>query len=223
MPKKHWNRCSSGSRTALLAGLACAALLSAGCGKPAESGAVPAATQRNAESVAKAATSSPVLTAVANSQSDSALVGTWMGGAAINEALLEQVLQNTNPERRDAILREARTFVSTQMAIEFHADGSMETAVEIQPDGMPPIAGQTAGSWRIVEQSPVAIVVETAEHSSNGPVIRRKTWRISPEGNRIVMKADTLQELAGCEPLIWLDRQSQSSAAVADANGDVVR
>ncbi len=163
------------------------------------------------------ATVAPVNSPVGDSETQThhrALVGAWMGGALINEEALLAAVDTLPVEQRQELIREARTFVTTEMAIEFSQSGQVETAVEIQPAGSQKIAGQTVGTWKIIDSTQHGVVVETTATDQTGQhVTTRTNYAVSADGNRIVLRPQVSPVLAGCEALIFLDRQPSSSAA----------
>ena len=155
----------------------------------------------------------------------SPLVGTWMGKAMVNDEALQKELDGLVGEQRNQLIREARTFVSTQMAIDFLATGELETAVEIQPVGQSPIAGQTRGKWKVTEVSQSEVTVETTEIDETGAAkVKQTVYAISSDGNRIVLRPSVSSGLSMCEPLIYLDRQilETPAAAMAQQNEGVI-
>lgn len=157
----------------------------------------------------------------------SPLVGVWMGKAILNEQALHAELDSMSGEDRNELIRKARTFVSTQMAIEFLATGDQETAIEVQPVGKTPISGQTRGKWRIVETSVNGVIVETTEQDETGVARTKRTaYAISADGNRIVLQPSVGTALSKCEPLIYLDRQvlkTPEASIARQRDGEIAR
>ena len=150
--------------------------------------------------------------------SRSPLVGAWMGKAIINEQALLAAADSLSGDQRQALIREARTFVTTEMAIQFSPSGEMETAIEMQPVGSQKIAGQTFGTWKIVEATDAQVTVETSSIDDTGAVSTGQTaFAVSVDGDRLVLQPQVSSALAGCEALIYLDRQMMPAASVARA------
>ena len=221
----HRSKTSVGMITCGMIGAA--AMLAVGCGQT--DTAQFTARQAEVSSEAQEASSyaptrySRAMTDVALERSP--LVGTWMGRAMINEEALQKVLDGLVGEQRNQLIREARTFVSTQMAIDFLPTGELETAVEIQPVGQPLIAGESRGKWKIAGVSQSEVTVETTEIDETGATrVKLTAYAVSADGNRIVLRPSVSSGLSTCEPLIYLDRQilKTPAAAMAQQNDGVI-
>ena len=148
----------------------------------------------------------------------SPLIGAWMGKAIINEQALLAAADSLPDDQRQALIREARTFVTTEMAIQFSSSGEIETAIEMQPVGSQKIAGQTFGTWKIVEATDEQVTVETSSTDDTGATsIGQTAFAVSVDGDRLVLQPQVSSALAGCEALIYLDRQMMPAASVARA------
>ena len=151
-----------------------------------------------------------------NAASNSPLVGAWMGKAILNEQALLAAADTLSGDERQALIHEARTFVTTEMAIQFSPSGEMETALEMQPVGSQKIAGQTTGTWKIIEATDTQVVVETTNTNEAGASFTERTaFAVSVDGDRLVLQPQVSSALAGCEPLIYLDRQMVPAVNVA--------
>ncbi len=168
--------------------------------------------------------SNPPLTVEGNRDvSHSPLVGAWMGKAIINEQALLKAADSLSGDQRQALIREARTFVTTEMAIQFSPSGEIETAIEMQPAGSQKIAGQTFGTWKIVEANDAQVIVETTDTDGTGAMSTSQTaFALSVNGDRLVLQPQVSSALAGCEALIYLDRQMIPAANVAQAPDGVM-
>ncbi len=144
----------------------------------------------------------------------SPLVGAWMGKAIINEQALLTTADALPGDQRQALIHEARTFVTTEMAIQFSPSGEIETAIEVQSVGGQKIAGQTFGTWKVVEATNNGVTVETTGTDETGSTVtNRTTFAVSVDGDRLVLQPQVSSALAGCEALIFLDRQMTSPTA----------
>lgn len=153
-----------------------------------------------------------------NSLSHSPLVGAWMGKAILNEQALLQAADSLPSDQRQALIHEARTFVSTEMAIQFSPSGEIETAIEMQPVGSQKVAGQTIGTWKVIEMTDTQVTVETTSTDHTGSTKTNQTaFAVSVDGDRLVLQPKVSSALAGCEALIYLDRQMMPAASVAQA------
>ena len=157
--------------------------------------------------------------------SQSPLVGAWMGKAIVNEKALLAAADSLSGDQRQALIREARTFVTTEMAIQFSPSGEMETAIEIQPVGSQKFSGQTFGTWKIVEATDSQVTVKTSITDSTGATSTGQTsFAVSVDGDRLVLQPEVSSALADCEALIYLDRQAAPAANVARSpEGGVLR
>jgi len=146
--------------------------------------------------------------------SRSLLVGAWMGKAIINEQALLATADSLPGDQRQALIREARTFVTTEMAIQFSPSGEIETAIEMQPVGSQKTAGETFGKWKVVEATDTQVVVETTSADETGAVSTNQTaFAVSVDGDRLVLQPQVSSALTNCEALIYLDRQVMPAAA----------
>ena len=139
------------------------------------------------------------------------LAGVWLGKAVINQQTLQSLLTSRiDPSQRQALRRDAQTFASTQMAMQLDINGAKETAVEVTPAGGNPIQGQTIARWNVIQAQGNQVIIESMQADEYGrPVTSRTTYTVSPDRNRIVMQANVGSDLSQCEPLIYLDRQTE--------------
>lgn len=145
------------------------------------------------------------------------LHGIWMGAAALDEALLEQAAAGMNEAQTNALVAEIKAFISTEMAVHFKPDGTLETAIEVTPPGGQPIAGITNGTWKVVEARGGRFVVETTETDASGAVSKGQKIFTLLSDNRVTVAAPLGSVLAQCNPQIILDRQPEGDANVAQA------
>ena len=114
-------------------------------------------------------------------------------------------------------------FISTAMAVDFRADGTMETAVEITPPGEAPVSGATVGTWRVNDIRGDQYVMKVHETLPDGSIATsEKLFSIVGE-NQISMSADTDPLVNQCGPRILLDRQTVPAANVARGESATVR
>ncbi len=204
--------------------VALVAVVCVGCGKPKQDPANQTPAQAPADGPESNETGA--IEFRSTEQAQQVLAGLWLGQAVINEDTLKDLLSGMTEPEQQALVKESQTFASTQMAMEFSGDGSMETAVEITPVGAQPIQGQTFARWNVVKAQGNQVIVETTQQNENGEAVSTQTvYTVSADGNRIVMQANVASPLAQCEPMIYLDRQVDERFANApDApNGNVIR
>lgn len=188
------------------------AALASGCNSPTDT-AVNTQNNRSAHSA-----NTPVALGGNSGVGHCPLVGAWMGKAILNEQALLEATDSLTGTQRQALIREARTFVTTEMAIQFSPSGELETAIEMQPVGSQKVAGQTFGTWKIVEATDSQVVVETTSADETGAMSTIQTaFAVSVDGDRLVLQPPVSSALAECEALIYLDRQMIPAASVARA------
>ena len=196
--------------------IALVAIVCVGCGKPK---AVPT-TEAPAQAPSNETSKFQFRSA---EEAEQALAGLWLGKAAINEDTLQKLLAELEDPQQQALLKEAQTFASTQMAMQLAMDGSMETVVEVTPAGAQPIQGQTLARWSVVKAQGNQVVVQVTQQNESGQAVTSQTaYTVSPDANRIVMQANMESVLAQCEPLIFLDRQVDERVAQSP-NDNLVR
>ena len=212
----------------LQASISCALaiVVSTGCGKPKEQPAGDAPAQTSAQSAEGTVAEIQLQTP---NDAQNLLTGVWMGQAVLNEETLQTLLSQTPEDQQQALITEAKTFLSTQMAMQFDSSGVMETAIEITPDGGEPIAGNTMATWTVAGVQGNQLVLETTENTvADQPVTSQTVYTVSPNGNRIVMQTNVSSALSKCEPLIYLDRQADQPVqrmadTSANSQGGIVR
>ena len=188
------------------------AALAGGCNSPTHT-AVQTPNNRSAHT-----SSTPLARGEKSDAGHSPLVGAWMGKAIINEQALLNAADSLSGAQRQDLIREARTFVTTEMAIQFSPSGEVETAIEMQPVGGQKVAGQTFGTWKVVGATDTQVIVETISADETGAASTNQTaFAVSVNGDRLVLQPSISSALAGCEALIYLDRQVMPSVNVAQA------
>lgn len=194
-------------------------LICVGCGTPKESpdNAAPAAVTPEDQRASSQFQSID--------QARQTLAGVWMGRAVLNQQTLQTLMADMDQPQRDALIREAQTFASTQIAMQLDSSGSMETAVEVTPVGAQTIQGQTSARWNVTQTQGNQVTIATIQNNGlDGPKTTQTVYTVSPDGNRIVMQANVGIELSKCEPLVFLDRQIETrTAQTVDAAGAMLR
>ena len=152
------------------------------------------------------------------------LVGVWWGKGAINEASLAMAIEGLSPETQRQVKTAAETFLATEMAIEFKADGNMETAVEVTDQSGQRESGTSIATW---EADPTTTRgeyrVSSVETQDNGmKVSGYKTYRVSADGRKLVLLVDLPGLLGQCSPQIVLDRQG-GAESVANEQETLLR
>ncbi len=151
------------------------------------------------------------------------LVGVWLGEAYLDESRLELKLQTLPPQRQQEILERARTFMTTILAIDFRADGTLENDGEVTPVGGTPIRLGGNGTWRALESNENKLLIETTERLVDGTISTTKQlYRFYPDGRQVALTVE-MDELDSCSPMIIFTRQHLSPTNVADQGGTTVK
>ena len=200
--KKFW--CYRGSMWSTLMGTAI--VLTSGCAERPAS--VSSADGQQDQSLAAVATGGSNANAPAASLTSMA-VGTWLGQASLNEALLEKKLEQLPADEQDRIFVIAQNFMSTEMALDIRQDGTIESEIEMQPMGEGPIREGTTGQWRATQVDHDQLSVELAELAADdSTVTTERDFRFYPDRNAFVMSVPIPPELQGCEAVMFFERQS---------------
>jgi hypothetical protein len=151
------------------------------------------------------------------SNSANQLHGIWWGVAAIDQDSLAQAAAGLTPEQQSALLTQTKAFTSTEMAVHFKPDGTVETAVEVTAPNGQRISGVTTGTWGVVEARGGRFVVETNETDDAGNQSTSQKVFTMVSNNRISLDAPMGDVLSQCKPQIVFERQPTGETNVADA------
>ena len=188
--------------TSLLMGIACLALAT-GCAKEESNG-----------DDSQASTHTPPQT-VAPKQDR--LVGVWLGTASIDEAKLQGRLEQLAAGQRDGAKAQAKSFLSTTMAIQYNEDGSVENDLEmVSVDGRLLRDGST-GTWNVVESRDDGLLIETKEILSDGTTATGRFDYQFIEDGKFVVDVPVSEILQGCDATLVFQRQTLSPINVAEA------
>lgn len=196
---------------------ASAALLVSGCAKPAA----------EETSVRSEATSAPTELAAHTTEevvAEHELVGVWLGAGVLDEQSLSTALEGLSLETQRQLIAKAEVFIATEMAIEFKADGKMETAVEITSQAGQRESGMGFATWEASPTiNPGEYRVRSEETQSSGlAVTDHKTYRVSQDGKQLTLLVDLPGLLGQCNPRIMLKRQPKEDS-VAAGQGTLLR
>ena len=152
------------------------------------------------------------------------LVGIWWGTGIVDQESLNRAVEGLSDETRRQVTVAAENFLATEMAIEFKADGSMDTAVEVTSKSGQRESGMGVATW---EASPTINAgeyrVKSVETQPNGSeVTDHKTYRVSQDGNQLTLLVDLPGLLGQCNPRIVLKRQEEARS-VASLNDGLLR
>jgi len=196
---------------------ASAALLVSGCAKPAEE----TASMEREPAAAPVAMAAHAKEEVVEPHE---LVGVWWGTGVLDEQSLNSAMQGLSLETQRQLTSKAETFVATEMAIEFKADGQMETAVEVTNQTGQRESGMGIATW---EASPTInrgeYRVSSEETQTSGlKTTDYKTYRVSKDGTQLTLLVDLPGLLGQCNPRIILKRQAKEES-VAMEQGELLR
>ena len=192
-----------------------------GCGKPKVE---PVGENPTQTTTSTPATETSSIQFQSAEQAQQALAGLWLGKATFNQETFKTVIAEMAEAEQQALLKEAQTFASTQMALQFTADGVMKSAIEVTPAGAKPIQGQTIAQWNVAQVKGNQVLVQsTLKNAAGKEVTVKSIYLVSADRNRILTRANLSSELAKCEPLIFLDRQVNKRVAEAPATQNPAR
>jgi len=141
------------------------------------------------------------------SEVEQKLVGLWLGGAAIEEAEVKKAIEaKADLVAQEKLLTQAENFLSTEMAIQFSPDGTMEQHVEIFVGGeKQEMIG--VGTWRVAKHRDNKAVVEVIETAADGTETKtERLFQFYPNGESFVMPAPVIDELADFNAVMVFQR-----------------
>ena len=149
------------------------------------------------------------------------LSGVWLGEAVLDEVKLQNKVGQLPAESREFVLAKARSFLSTVMAIEFRADGTVENDLAIVSVDGQVLRDGSIGSWRVVENKDDGLVVETQERLTDGTTATDQVfYKFFDNGNRFAMAVPVNEDLQGCNAMLVFGRQAMPAANLADGGID---
>lgn len=160
--------------------------------------------------IANPALAQPVsdLTELLRADANNPLVGSWLGGANMNETVLIDKLAKLVPEEQAELRSKAENFKTYQVAMDFFSDGRLGMVVQFAIDGKVQSAEAT-GTWKVIQQDPDSLVVELVEQMVGGPSNTSQVRiGISPDGQQIARPAELDPRLSMCDPMFILSRVS---------------
>jgi hypothetical protein len=136
------------------------------------------------------------------------LVGHWAGVSYLDEAKLKQKYDSlTDPAQKEALVRAAEAFLSLVVAVEYKANGTMESDVEMLGTNGEVVREVVAGTWRVVEAKGLKLIVEVQERvADKTPEPVRKFFQFYEGGDNLATPIETAPELADLNPLIVFER-----------------
>lgn len=157
--------------------------------------------------------------------SPNAITGVWFGTASLDTNKLQQKVQGLTQEEQNAVAAKAQSFLSTVMAMDFRANGTVENEVELKSIDGQVIRDGSVGQWKVVEAKPNGLLVETQEKMSNGIVTTNQVfYQFFANGNQIAISVPVSQDLEGCDSMLVFERRTLPPTNVAEAsNGTVTK
>ena len=149
------------------------------------------------------------------------LVGVWLGRGTLDQNAVNVAIQGLSAETQRQVKTAAEAFLATEMAVEFKTDGKMETAVEVVNKRGQRESGVGIAKW---EASPTVRkgeyhVTSVEEQLDGSKVTDHKTYRVSADGQSLVLLVDLPGILGQCNPHIVLQRQDVEEQSVASSPG----
>ena len=136
------------------------------------------------------------------------LIGLWYGRAAMTEEQARQAIESqTDHTIRNRMLAGAQLFLSTEMALQLSADGTMEQQVEVIIEGKPQQMAGT-GTWQILEQHDNNVVaVELVENAADGTsTTTKRLFQLDANAQSLLMPAPVVDELTKFNPVLVFNR-----------------
>ena len=210
MSKQNGNLPQTKSKLSLLACLTAITIGISGCGKTDS----PADSKTNSET---SQTEEALQDQVATISLQQKLTGVWLGAAQLDQAPLQDALNQMLPAERAVTLTKARSFLSTVIAIDFRKDGTVENEMEIVSTNGQVLRDGATGTWSVIESTSEGILVETVEKLSDGTTSKSQTrYRFLTNDNEFAMPVEVGQELAQFNARIVFQRQSLPATNIAE-------
>lgn len=149
------------------------------------------------------------------------LPGIWLGNAVMDKSKLTQKISSLSPEQQELVLAKATSFLSTIMAVEYKADGTLENDLEmVSIDGQVMRDG-SQGNWRVLESQVDGLVIETSETLPNGTIAKTESFlKFFANGNRFVTAVTLGPDLQDCDAMIVFEKQQLTGLNIAEQNTD---
>jgi len=191
----------------------CGAGLFSGCAKPAAD-----------EEASKVQENKPTVELAKHTEEekvvDHELVGVWLGQGVLDQSSLAIAIKGLSSETKRQVTVAAEAFLATEMAVEFKANGEMETAIEVVNKMGQRESGVGLATWeatRTVNRGEYR-VTSVEEQLNGSSVTDHKTYRVSSDGQTLKLLVDLPGLLGQCNPHIVLKRQD-SEQSVATSPG----
>lgn len=150
---------------------------------------------------------------------DNPLIGSWLGSATLDSALLQQKLERVSEEERAQLQKMAEIFLTYQVAMDFYSDGQLSMVVQFALEGQEQLVSAT-GSWKIIQRDEDSAIVELVEQiEGKEPNTSQVRIMIHPDGQQIARPAELDPQLAVCEPMFIFNRIPEDFLQQVDVAG----
>jgi hypothetical protein len=134
------------------------------------------------------------------------LIGSWLGGATLDNSLLAQKLERVEGDEKARLQKVAEVFSTYQVAMDFYSDGRLGMVVQFSLEGKEQLVSAT-GTWKEVQRDAESIVVELVEQvDGQTPNTSQVRIMVHPDGQQIARPAELDPQLAVCEPMFIFNR-----------------
>jgi|GEM_PF-7113248 len=149
------------------------------------------------------------------------LDGIWAGvGYLDHEKLAKHLEAMPEGDAKEILFHKAGTFLSIVAAMEFRADGMLETEMEVTGADGQVQREPTIGTWRIVEVRDSRRLVELNETLADEQKrVSRQLIQFYEDGEHIAVLIETDPLLKDFNPLIVMERVPAEKIALAEASG----
>ncbi|HMP80375.1 MAG TPA: hypothetical protein PKD54_13050 [Pirellulaceae bacterium] len=136
------------------------------------------------------------------------LVGLWVGVSYLDEEkVTAKYNQIQDQAQREAFVQAVESFLSLAVAVNYQANGTLESDAEIMDAQGDTIREATSGQWRVVESKGLKLLIEIYERSPEGQVITtRKLLQFYEDGEHLATPVETSELLADLNPLVIFER-----------------
>ncbi len=147
------------------------------------------------------------------------LDGIWAGvGYLDQEKLTKQLESMPEGDAKEILMHKAGTFLSIVAAMEFRADGQLETDMEITGEDGEVVREPTIGTWKIIEVRDSRRLVELNETlDDKSERSTRQLIQFYEDGQHIAVVIESDPALADFNPLIVMERVPAEKIAKAEA------
>ena len=163
------------------------------------------------------ATQAPAkFTGVPSELTAKSLTGAWLGKAILDQDKFNNKLAQLNPESRAKAEAMAKSFLSIAMAMEFHANGTLNNEVEVLSAEGKLLHEGSRAVWRVVEAKPNGLMVQIQERRTDGRVATNQMfYQFSGDRNQMAIKTKVGQQLQDCDAMILFERKTLPPTNVA--------